>query len=62
LKSLGYGVYNEYGLMYRSAASGTKSLLEIQQEQARQLERERLKREENHQIAAKVILYFKRFI
>ncbi|XP_053378578.1 LOW QUALITY PROTEIN: GRB10-interacting GYF protein 2-like [Mercenaria mercenaria] len=36
-----------------SAPQGTKSLLEIQQEQARQLERERQKREENHQVAAK---------
>jgi len=32
-----------------------KSLLEIQQEQARQLERERQKREENQQISAKVL-------
>ena len=37
-------------------ASPTKSLLEIQDEQARQLERERQKREENHQQVAKVSL------
>ena len=35
-------------------ANPTKSLLEIQDEQARQLERERQKREENQQQAAKV--------
>jgi len=40
-----------------SANSGTKSLLEIQQEQSRQLERERQKREENQQIAAKVCMH-----
>jgi len=39
----------------RPQAMSAKSLLEIQQEQARQLERERQKREENQQISAKVL-------
>ena len=51
-----YSIIDIIYCVYRPAAHGTKSLLEIQQEQARQLERERLKREENHQVAAKVTL------